>query len=304
MNPHRLRAYIYLILVAAIWGIAGPVIKFTLPSLPPFIFLTYRFFISTVVFLPIVLFKKTKAPSNGKDFAILTLIALLGSSVNLGFLFYGYNYTTALDASLLSATAPLFVVAAGAFFLKERVTKKEKIGLSIAFLGTLAIIFQPLAENKILFRENIFGNILIVIANFAWVFYVILSKFALKRKFDPLYMTVYMFFLGFITLLPLAILQAGSFPNLVSLIISSPVQSHLGVLYMALLSGSLAYFLYQKAQKTIEASEATLFSYLSPLFAIPLAVFWLKEEITIFYLLGVVIVAIGVIIAESKRRKK
>jgi drug/metabolite transporter (DMT)-like permease len=73
---------------------------------------------------------------------------------------------------------------------------------------------------------------------------------------------------------------------------------------MALLSGSLAYFLYQKAQKTIEASEATLFSYLSPLFAIPLAVFWLKEEITIFYLLGAVIVAIGVIIAESKRRKK
>lgn len=304
MNPHRLRAYIYLIIVAAIWGIAGPVIKFTLPSLPPFIFLTYRFFISTIVFLPIVLFKKTKAPSNIKDVAILTLIALLGSSINLSLLFYGYTYTTALDASLLSATAPVFVVIASIFFLKERVTKKEKIGLFIAFLGTLVIIFQPLAENKILFRENILGNILIAIANIAGVFYVILSKYGLRKKYDPLYMTFYMFFIGFITLLPLAALQAGSLPNLVSLIVNSSLQAHLGVLYMALLSGSLAYYLYQKAQKTIEASEAALFSYLSPLFAAPLAVFWLKEEITIFYLLGVAIVATGVIIAENKRRKK
>jgi drug/metabolite transporter (DMT)-like permease len=304
MNPHRLRAYIYLVLVAAIWGIAGPVIKFTLPSLPPFIFLTYRFFISTIVFLPFLLFKNTKIPSNRRDLAILTLIALLGSSINLGLLFYGYNYTTALDASLLGATSPIFVVAASMYFLKERVTKKEKIGLLIAFLGTLAIIFQPLAENKILFRENILGNILIVMANIAGVFYVILSKYGLKHKYDPLTMTFYTFFLGFVTLLPLASVQAGSLSNLVSVIVNSSIQTHLGVLYMALLSGSLAYFLYQKAQKTIEASEAALFSYLSPLFAIPLAVFWLKEEITIFYLLGAAIIATGVIIAENKRRKK
>ena len=304
MKFHRLRAYVYLLIVAAIWGIAGPVIKFTLPSLPPFIFLTYRFFISTIAFLPVLLFKKAKTPSNGKDFIILTLIALLGSSINLGFLFYGYNYTTALDASLLSATAPIFVVAASMFFLKERVTKKEKIGLLIAFLGTLAIIFQPLAENKILFRENILGNILVVISNIAWIFYVVLSKYGLKHKFDPLTMTVYTFFLGFITLLPLAAIQAGSLSGLISLIIDSPIQTHLGVLYMALLSGSLAYFLYQRAQKTIEASEATLFMYLSPLFAAPLAVLWLGEEITIFYILGAAIVATGVIIAETKRRKK
>jgi len=249
-------------------------------------------------------FKKAKTPSNSKDLAILTLIALLGSSINLGFLFYGYNYTTALDASLLSATAPIFVVAASMFFLKERVTKKEKIGLLIAFLGTLAIIFQPLAENKILFQENILGNILVVISNIAWIFYVVLSKYGLKHKFDPLTMTAYTFFLGFITLLPLAAIQAGSLSSLISLIINSPMQTHLGVLYMALLSGSLAYFLYQRAQKTIEASEATLFLYLSPLFAAPLAVLWLGEEITVFYLLGAAIVAIGVIISENKRRRK
>jgi len=125
MNPHRLRAYIYLIVVAAIWGIAGPIIKFTLPSLPPLIFLTYRFLLSTVTFLPIALLKKAKRPAKAKDFITLTIIALLGSSINLSFIFYGYSFTTALDASLLSATGPIFVVTASALFLKERVTKKK-----------------------------------------------------------------------------------------------------------------------------------------------------------------------------------
>ncbi len=97
-------------------------------------------------------------------------------------------------------------------------------------------------------------------------------------------MTMYTFFVGFVTLLPLAIIQAGSFFKLATLIIKTPIQAHLGVVYMALLSGSLAYFLYQKAQKTIEASEATLFMYLSPLFAVPLAVFWLGEELPLFIL--------------------
>ena len=49
MNPKRLRSYIYLVIVAAIWGAAGPVIKFTLRELPPFTFLTYRFLITSLV---------------------------------------------------------------------------------------------------------------------------------------------------------------------------------------------------------------------------------------------------------------
>ncbi len=135
MNPHRLRAYIYLIVVAAIWGIAGPIIKFTLPSLPPLIFLTYRFLLSTVTFLPIALLKKAKRPAKAKDFITLTIIALLGSSINLSFIFYGYSFTTALDASLLSATGPIFVVTASALFLKERVTKKKRLASLSLFLA-------------------------------------------------------------------------------------------------------------------------------------------------------------------------
>jgi drug/metabolite transporter (DMT)-like permease len=302
MTSSRIRSYILLTIVAAIWGIAGPVIKYTLPDFPPVIFLTYRFAISLLVLIPITIFMKQSFPKKKRDLFILTLIGLLGSSINLGLLFYGYNFTTALDASLLSATAPIFVVAASAFILKEKVTKMEKLGVFITFIGAITIVIQPLMEGGLFTAKNIYGNLLIIAANIAWVLYIVLSKYELKHKVKPLIMTTYMFFLGFITLLPLAIFQSGGFSNLINQLISAPVKPHLGVWYMALLSGALAYFLYQKAQKSIEASEATLFSYLGPLFAAPLAVFWLGETLTPTFLLGSIIIAVGVYIAEFKKR--
>ncbi|MDP3994763.1 MAG: EamA family transporter, partial [bacterium] len=78
---------------------------------------------------------------------------------------------------------------------------------------------------------------------------------------------------------------------------------HLGVLFMALISGNLAYSLWIKGQKTIEIGEAALFNYLYPVFAIPLAILWLKETVTIPFVIGAIIIVIGVFIAEIKKRR-
>lgn len=72
---------------------------------------------------------------------------------------------------------------------------------------------------------------------------------------------------------------------------------------MALLSGSLAYFLFNKAQKTIEIGEASLFAYLYPIFSTPLAVLWLGEKITPIFMVGAIIIALGVFVAEVKKNR-
>ncbi len=303
MTKYRLRAYLYLTVVAAIWGIAGPIIKFTLGEFPPLIFLTYRFFLTSLILAPIILIKKSKFPKKASDIFILFLIALLGSTINLGFLFYGLSLTTVLDQTLISTIAPLGVLLAGAIFLNEQVTKREKLGTTIAFLGTLTVVIQPLFENKIFSYQNILGNLFIVVANLAWVAYVILSKYGLKHKLDPLLITSTSFFVGFITLLPLAILESGSIRLLLEIISKPKISSHAGVFYMAWVSGALAYFLFQRGQKTIEASEAILFSYLQPLFAAPLAIIWLREKVTPIFLTGAILISIGVVIAEYKKKR-
>jgi drug/metabolite transporter (DMT)-like permease len=302
MNPKRLRAYIYLIIVAAIWGIASPIIKFTLKELSPFTFLTYRFFITSLVLVPLMIALKEKFPKDSRKNLTLLILSLLGTTINLGLLFVGLKFTSVLDQAFISETAPIFIILASYIFLKDRVTKKEKIGILITFLGTLLIIIQPLLENGFLSYQNLFGNILILLSTISWVAYVIISKKQMRENVSPLVMAVSNFFIGFITLLPLAVLENHGAKNLVLKVTSIGFSTQLGVLYMALISGALAYYLFQLGQKSIESSEAAIFSYLQPIFSAPLAIYWLKEKVDSSFSLGVVIIILGIVIAEYKTK--
>lgn len=73
---------------------------------------------------------------------------------------------------------------------------------------------------------------------------------------------------------------------------------------MALLSGNLAYYLFVRAERTLKVTEAVLFNYLQPVVTIPLAIFWLKEELSVHFIIGAMVIAIGLFIVEFKKYKK
>ncbi|HKC05129.1 MAG TPA: DMT family transporter [Patescibacteria group bacterium] len=301
MNPARLRAYIQLLIVVVIWGIAPAVIKFGLNELPPFLFLTYRFLITSVVLLPFYLVSKNKGLTLTK-LPLIILVSFLGTTLNLGLLFYGTNLTTSLDSSLITATAPIFVALIGVWFLKEHVTKREKIGIAITIAGTLLIAVQAFFEKGTAGTSNILGNLIIFASNFAFVAYLLFSKETLRKGVSPMTITFMMFLVGFLTTVPLALTEV-KITEIVPKLMTISFSAQLSVIFMALGSGALAYFLYQKAQKTIEASEAAIFTYLTPIVTAPLGVIWLHEQLTPIYVIGSVIIAVGVFLAEIKKKR-
>ena len=299
MNTARTRAYIELLIVSAIWGIAGPIIKFTLGGFDSLTFLTYRFGLSSIIALITFAVLKARLPKDKKTFWNLIAYGFLTSTVALGFLFFGLENTTVLDMSLITLANPILITIAGVMFLNEHVTKKEKVGMGIALAGTLLTVIEPLIQNGdgVL---GLSGNVLIVGYLIATAWSAVLAKEVLRSGVSPLTMTNVSFIIGFLSLLPFALIA-----NKQALfnIPSAPIPYHLGVFYMAFLSGSLAYWLANKAQKTIEIGEAAIFSYLYPIFSTPLAVIWLGEKVTPVFIVGAVIIAIGVFIAEMKKKR-
>lgn len=299
MNPARARAYIELLIVAAIWGVAAVVIKYTLGGFSPFIFLTYRFFISTIIAIAIFIFTGIKIPKDPKVLALTLFNGFLISTVSLGLLFLGADKTTSIDSNLISAMAPILIAVAGVFFLKEHVTKRESIGIIIALAGTLITIIEPSFLDG---RSGFYGNLLIFASVIVSAAVAVIAKLVLRKNVDAMFATNASFIVGFITLVPFTLPQilASKF----RVITSVPLSFHLGVLYMAALSGILAYYLWHKAEKTIEVSEVNLIAYLYPIFGTPLSVLWLKEKITLPFIIGSVIIAIGVFLAEYKKARK
>ena len=301
MERHRLTAYIELLVAISIWGIGASVIKFALGSLPPFIFLSYRFLFTSIILLPFFLAEKSKG-INRKNIWMLLLIAFLGSTLNLGLYFYGTKLSTSIDASLITSTAPILIILAGAIFLKEHVTHSEKIGIGITLLGTFVIMLQSFFEPGGVPKTAVLGNILLFGCNVAFAAYLILSKEVLKDRISAFTLTFATFLVGFVTTLPLTLFETKP-ANLMPIILHLNLPTQASVIYMAVLSGALAYFLYQKAQKTIEASEASVFQYLQPLATAPIAVAWLGEKITIPMVMGSFLVGIGVFLAEWKKKR-
>ena len=290
----RVRAYLLLFIVSAIWGIAGPVIKYTLEFIPPGIFLLYRFAIAGIfAAITLSLTKNHWPKSNSQKFWIF-LYCFLNTTVVLGLLFLGYAKTSAITGSLINAVYPVIVAMVGVVFLKEHVTHREKLGIAITLAGVGLTIINL---NAITFE----GNLLILASLIVGVISAVMAKLLLRRNLSPFALTQLSFLVGLITLTPLVFF---SYPptSVFQLLTSIPASAHLGVWYMALLSGTLAYSLWHIGQKSIEIGETALFSYLYPIFVIPLSFFWLHEQITWVHWTSAAIIATGVITAQMKPR--
>jgi drug/metabolite transporter (DMT)-like permease len=301
MSTHRLRAYLYLTVVAAIWGAAGPIIKFTLSGIDPLPFLSYRFAIAGTFSFIYFLLKGAKLPKIKETLALVVLYGLLAVPIALGALFTGLDKSTVLDLTLIGAIAPLIVSAGGAIFFHDHITRQEKLGIIVVLIGVFINAFYPFFSNNS--DAHLTGNFFLLAFLLADTSSVLVAKSCVRKRIPSITLTNLAFIIGAATIIPITASTHGGM-NLITSITTLPFKYHLGVWYMALISGSLAYHLFVAGQKSIEVSEAILFNYLQPIFSIPLAIFWLGEKITSTFLMGAILIAAGLIIAEYKKQRK
>lgn len=295
--PSRLTAYIFLLGSSVIWGIAGPVIKHTLQFLPPFNFLFWRFLLTAIFTLPIFLWYIKKHPLKLSWLPQLLVLTIVGTTINLAFVNLGFERTTAIQGTLLTAMTPVFVAIGGVFFLKEHVTRRERFGIGLAIAGTAFSVIEPLLRNGPQTSQNAaLGNLILIGYNISWMAYVLLSKKLGKDGPKPFHITSISFLIAPITFLPLALFEkSGLIP-----FHEIPTAAFSGILYMAAVSGFVGYLFYQIGLSKVETGEADVFNYLHPIWAAPLSILWLGEAITPTFLVGATLIATGVAIAEYR----
>ncbi len=298
---HRTVAYVYLLIVSLIWGAASPVVKNTLQWFDPWLFLTYRFAISTLIALPYLTLTHTPFPKKASDQWLVLVTGFMSAPVALFLFFEALDKTTALSGSLITAAGPIFVVLGGLLLFRDHVTKNEKLGIGVALTGTILTVIGPLILNGHMDTlGRLEGNAMMVLAVISEAIAVLLSKKAVRRGIHPTVLAQSQFIVGFALFLPLLLMWQTP-ESIINAIRTAPWQAHAGVLFMAVISGTFAYTIRNMAVKSIEVSESALFTYLQPLWAAILAVVWLREAITPSYILGGMVIAAGVIISEYRR---
>lgn len=283
-------AIIALIITNIIWGSAAPIFKWSLENIEPFTLAFLRFFIAALILLPFVLNKLT---IQKKDYFTLILLSILGITLNISFFFIGLKFSSSINAPVIASSGPIFLILGSLLFLKEKLKAKVLTGTLISLIGVLIIILRPVLENGI--DGKVFGNILFVIATLGSVGHTILLK-RIASKYDPLTLTYYSFLIGAVTFFPMFYIEAQTHGFLTNL----NIQGITGIIFGAFLSSALAYSLYAFALKYMVANEVGVFVYLDPIVAILIAIPLLHETVTFSFLLGSILVFLGIFIAEGR----
>jgi drug/metabolite transporter (DMT)-like permease len=298
LMPYKRRlAYLFLTINTIVWGLAIPIVKPALSFTSPERFLFYRFLLASILTLPFLVLNWKKWRLNWKAVAKISLVELIGTTLILWLLYYSLKFTSAIEASLISSVSPLFVVITGIFLLKEKETKREWRGLILAMLGAFVVTVEPLVDQGNNLSGNFLGNSLILLQNLIWAGYLVLAK-KTYRNVSKIAVTAISFWVGAITFFILS-LPSGN-PILVLSTEIAQAQVLLAVIYMAVFGSIVGATAYLAGQNLIEISEASLFTYLQPLIAIPVSLLFLHESIAPLTILGVILIFIGVITGEKK----
>jgi len=286
----RLRADLMLLLTAFIWGTAFIAQKDANHSMGPITFVGLRFLLSALALIPLALYEKRRAaaaqakPFTRRDW-VQTLIVGLCLFSGGALQQVGLVTTTATNGGFLTA---LYVVIVP--FMVWGMTRQRPRGLVIAACA-VSIWGAWLLTDDGSARHWEKGDLLVVVADFAWALAITVIADFMQRTHRP-------FFLSFAQYCITAVLGLG-----LGLIFEPVSLPGIGlampaILYAGLLSGGVAYTLGIVAQKYTPPSEAALIMCLESVFAALAGAVMLHERLTLTAGVGCALILLGVVMVE------
>jgi len=294
LSSKRAQAYALLLINTILWGFSAPIIKKALDYVTVNQFLFGRYLVASLIFVPIYYLLRTKKKNGLRhtNWRLLIFLALLGTPLTLIPLYEGLKLTSSLEAAILAATTPIMVILGSRLFLREKISANEKVGIFVALLGTLILTLEPAFSAGFKFTFSVLGNLLIIASNLIWAAFLIITK---KVKADPDQISLVSYLISVPVFLILLLLESP-----LTIIQTNPGHpiALFGILYMAIAGSVIAFWAYTKGQALIPAGEASVFTYLQPIFTFPLAYFWLGESISQLGLFACLLLAAGVYFSE------
>ena len=284
-------AVIFLILANIIWGGGPPIFKWAFENVHTFTLAFLRYFIPVVIM--IIIFPTYLAVKKEDLFRII-LAGIFGITFNIGFYFVAIHYTASINASIIACAGPAFLILLSMLFLKERPGRKMLLGNVVGLTGVLLIVLEP--GSAVAVKSSLFGNFLLILSTLAAVINTIIVK-EIVKKYHAITLTFWTFVIGSITFYPLFLRESMQYGLLTHL----NFQGFFGIFYGAIFCSLTAWLLFLWALERVHASDVTIFEYIAPVVTILIAIPLVHEFPNIFFILGSILVVIGMYIAENHK---
>lgn len=293
MSAHHLK-WLYLIILALMWGSSFILIKKGLEGLTPIQVGSFRVLVTSIILI-IVGYKRLKTipKSAWKWLGVSGLIGTLFPSILFA---YAETEIDSAVASILNSTVPLLALLVGVFFFKSMFVKSQFLGVVIGLIGSLVLILIGANINP---NQNYWYATLPVFASLMYAFNANIIKTYLQHL-SALGIASASFLL---LLFPSIIILA--FTGFFDLNYISQPETQTALLYVALLAllgTAAAKIIFNRLIQLSNPVFSTSVTYLIPI----IALFWGTldgEAFNLWQLLAGGIILLGVYLSNTKRRK-
>ncbi|MDQ0061665.1 DMT family transporter [Paenibacillus harenae] len=302
MNQKDLRLpYFFAVLNAVIIGLSFLFAKLSLEYAGPLDTLTFRFTASFIVMSVPVAFGWVKLSYRGKP---LYKVLLLATMYPLGFFTlqaFGLQHATSAEGGILYAFTPVVTMVVASLFLKETTTVLQKLSI---FLSVFGVVFIFVMKGSSIDLSNMTGISLLLLTCVAFAGYTALAR-SLSKQFSPAEITYMMLGIGFAVFLSVSFTGHAASGTLHRFF--APLASGtfiVSILFLGVLSSLVTALTSTYILSKMEASKMSVFANLSTIVSMAAGAMFLGEEITLYHLIGSVLIIAGVIGTNRLGRKK
>jgi len=274
------------------WPIFG---KIVLRSMSPASLVSLRLTLAALLFafLQRKLTPLLKMPV--KDIALLTLCSMTGIVGNQFLYVTGLSLTTAINATLLSTTIPVFTLFVSILFGYDRLSTRRFIGILLAAGGVIYLVNPARAD---LSHQTTAGNLLLVSNALLYAIYIVISK-DLFERYGALNVITWVFLVGSLVTIPVGIYSLQQ-ENLSAI----SVGIWLLVVLIVVFPTVAAYYLNAWALIKVPPSTVAVYIYLQPLIAFGFAPLMLGEQLSWRTGIAAILIFVGVWTVSHKKAQK
>lgn len=259
--------------------------------------LMLRMVFSLPFFIVIAWFNRKEpqaADLNKKDYFYLVAMGILGYYLSSLFDFIGLKYISTGLERLILFVYPTIVVVITAIIFKKKIQRNEMFALVLTYVGVLFVFYHDIWSNS---KPNgILGATFVFLSTITYAVYLVGSERLIPR-FGVKRFTCYAMIVSSIAVI-IHCLVVNGFTAL-----NLPWEVYGLSILMALLATVLASLLLSTAIKMIGSGKTSIIGSIGPVSTITLAYFFLGERITVFEIIGTVLVLAGVLTVSAYSKK-
>ena len=294
MNRSR-SGYIFIVLCAVIFSTMEVMLKTVHGVFAPMQITCLRFLVGGVLLIPFAMrsIRKKNAVLTRKDLGFFACAGFLCVVIAMSLYQMSVTYTRASIVAVIFSCNPIFVTVLAHFLLHEEIHKNHVIALILELTAAL-IIIDPIHASL-----DPTGALLAILSAAMFSFYSVFGK---KRtpRFGGIAVTCLSFLFGaseLVLLLLFGRTAAGAslygalglkiFID-VPLFENIPLSALPALLYICCINSAAGFVCHMMAMEKTSAQEASLIFFLKPIIAPIFALIFLKEEIPLNMIVGIV----------------